>query len=574
MATATPIIQTIFTVADKASPVFVKINQRMTVINRTAQQTQQRMDAVSQSMGGFGAAVGFGAIVTGFKKAIDITSNYEQQVLRLSSVMEGMDAVPTHQAAINTAVASYKELNKLAAALPGETEEYVTIFEKGLPGALQAGLTDVKQISDFTARFGAVMMDANHSAQNVGESMHKLMTVHPRMMQRDVVLRMLQIANVSGEVFNAMTPVERFKAVDAGLNKMRGSIEAQANSIDAMFGAVVSNAKMALVGGIKPVMDEIRTGMRFVSEYFEKNNQEISQTVGLLGLLMIKLTKIAAVAKGVSMLGGVSMLQRVGGLGMAGVTRVSGAVSRGIGAAGAAARGVASVGDAMDIFSKASLIGRVMSMFIASAPIIAGLAAAIAGFGVVITLVGLLRGLFGDIINDIDGIRNRLLSALDLLVMTIGRLVPNIKPQESSIGKIIEYMIYGVSLLLETIRGIFIYAYTLIKELSFDKASQAFLQSGYEWFAAAQKAIANAKTEGIFDTTGEASKLGGRGAPDTSGNGKGTEINFYNARFDIKQQFAEGFDPDRIAVAFANGIAKMGEMKVYSQFTPAYTNSN
>jgi hypothetical protein len=131
MATATPIIQTIFTVADKASPVFVKINQRMSVINRTAQQTQQRMDAVGRSLGGLGTAISVGAIVTGFKKAIDITSDYEQQVLRISGVMEGMDAVPTHQEAINTAVASYKELNRLAALLPGETEEYVTIFEKG-----------------------------------------------------------------------------------------------------------------------------------------------------------------------------------------------------------------------------------------------------------------------------------------------------------------------------------------------------------------------------------------------------------------------------------------------------------
>jgi hypothetical protein len=571
MATATPIIQTIFTVADKASPVFVKINQRMTVINRTAQQAQQRMDAVGRSMGGLGTAISVGAVVTAFKKAIDITSDYEQQVLRISGVMEGMDAVPTHQEAINTAVASYKELNRLAALLPGETEEYVTIFEKGLPGALQAGLTDIKEIADFTSRFGAVMMDANHSAQNVGESMHKLMTIHPRALQRDVVLRMMQIAHLTKKQFYSMTPVERFKAVDAGLKKMTGSIEAQANSIDALFGAAVSNAKMALVGGIKPVMEEIRHGVKAVSEFFEKNNESLSKTVALAGLLIIKLAKMAAVAKGVSMLGGVPMLQRVGGFGMAGAAKTAGAVSRGIGAAGAAARGIAGVGDAMNIFSKASIIGRVMSMFISAAPVVAGLVTAIAGFGVVITLVGLLRGLFSDIINDIDGIRNRLLSALDLLVITIGRLVPNIKPQESSIGKIIEYMIYGVSLLLETIRGIFIYAYTLIKELSFDKASQAFLQSGYEWFAAAQKAISNATPEGIFGATGEASKLKGR--EELTGNGKGTEINFYNARFDIKQQFAEGFDPDRIAVAFANGIAKMGEMKVYSQFTPAYSSS-
>ena len=573
MATATPIIQTIFTVADKASPVFVKINQRMTVINRTAQQTQERLDSVSKSMGGIQTMVGVGALVTGFKKAIDITSNYEQQVLRLSSVMEGMDAVPTHQAAINTAVASYKELNKLAAALPGETQEYVTIFEKGLPGALQAGLTDVKQISDFTARFGAVMMDANHSANNVGESMHKLMTVHPRMMQRDVVLRMLQIANVSGKVFNEMTPVERFKAVDAGLNKMRGSIEAQAKSIDAMFGAVVSNAQMALVGGIKPVMDEIRTGMGLVNKYLEENNQEISQTVGLLGLLLIKLTKIAVVAKGVSMLGGMPMLQRIGGAGMAGVTGAAGAVSRGIGAAGAAARGVAGVGEAMDIFSKASIIGRVMSMFVASAPIIAGLVTAIAGFGLVAAIVGTVKELFFDIANNVNNIRNRLLNALNLLMSSISRLFPNINFSLGKLGNLLEALIYGFSFIIESLRAAGVFVYTLITERSLDAAKAAYSTSLNEYFDALKKSINDTAVKPLFDVTGDASQLTGR-EDQYSGRDKGTEIKFYNARFDIKQQFAEGFDPDRIAVAFANGIARMGEMKVYSQFTPAVSSGN
>lgn len=37
--------------------------------------------------------------------------------------------------------------------------------------------------------------------------------------------------------------------------------------------------------------------------------------------------------------------------------------------------------------------------------------------------------------------------------------------------------------------------------------------------------------------------------------------NFNNNKFDIKQAFAEGFDPDRIAVAFANDLATLGERR-------------
>jgi hypothetical protein len=78
----------------------------------------------------------------------------------------------------------------------------------------------------------------------------------------------------------------------------------------------------------------------------------------------------------------------------------------------------------------------------------------------------------------------------------------------------------------------------------------------------------------MFETTGAVGPFDVRAPADLSGKDKGTEIKFYNARFDIKQQFAEGFDPDRIAVAFANGIARMGEMKVYSQFSPAVSSGN
>lgn len=43
---------------------------------------------------------------------------------------------------------------------------------------------------------------------------------------------------------------------------------------------------------------------------------------------------------------------------------------------------------------------------------------------------------------------------------------------------------------------------------------------------------------------------------------------FRGSRFDIKQSFAEGFDPDRIAVAFSNDLATLGERKVQSALAP------
>ena len=45
-------------------------------------------------------------------------------------------------------------------------------------------------------------------------------------------------------------------------------------------------------------------------------------------------------------------------------------------------------------------------------------------------------------------------------------------------------------------------------------------------------------------------------------------FDFRNSRFDITQNFAEGFDPDRIAVAFSNDLSNLGEMRSQSGFSP------
>lgn len=45
---------------------------------------------------------------------------------------------------------------------------------------------------------------------------------------------------------------------------------------------------------------------------------------------------------------------------------------------------------------------------------------------------------------------------------------------------------------------------------------------------------------------------------------------FRGSRFDITQNFAEGFDPDRIAVAFSEDLAALGERRTSSVYAPAF----
>lgn len=66
----------------------------------------------------------------------------------------------------------------------------------------------------------------------------------------------------------------------------------------------------------------------------------------------------------------------------------------------------------------------------------------------------------------------------------------------------------------------------------------------------------------------ERKKAAGRDTPDARP--PANNYDFRGSRFDITQQFAEGFDPDRIAVAFANDLSSLGEMRTQSGLANAF----
>ncbi len=58
---------------------------------------------------------------------------------------------------------------------------------------------------------------------------------------------------------------------------------------------------------------------------------------------------------------------------------------------------------------------------------------------------------------------------------------------------------------------------------------------------------------------------------ETPGERAPNHYDFRNSRFDITQKFEEGFDPDRIALAFSNDLANLGEKRLQSGFSPLFS---
>ena len=59
--------------------------------------------------------------------------------------------------------------------------------------------------------------------------------------------------------------------------------------------------------------------------------------------------------------------------------------------------------------------------------------------------------------------------------------------------------------------------------------------------------------------------------PAVRGGGGRTYQDFRYSRFDIQQKFEEGLDPDRVAIAFAKDLGRVGEAKLESGFSPLFS---
>lgn len=95
-----------------------------------------------------------------------------------------------------------------------------------------------------------------------------------------------------------------------------------------------------------------------------------------------------------------------------------------------------------------------------------------------------------------------------------------------------------------------------------DKApTQDYLAKMMELFKMPEKGSVEEAAGGMASPT----------APKARGGGGRSVNDFRYSRFTIDQKFAEGFDPDRVAVAFAQDLGKIGEQRLQSGFEPLFS---
>jgi hypothetical protein len=186
---------------------------------------------------------------------------------------------------------------------------------------------------------------------------------------------------------------------------------------------------------------------------------------------------------------------------------------------------------------------------------------------------------FEAIRNNVGGIATRLLqfwSELKSHFTVIGKIlapVAHLFSGEGAVGKFFQtVLVFIMDRLMDVANAIMVIIETTLLAVKkiYEHPTRVFdLVSVFsEAFDEARAMFREERRFGMGDIRFAERALGAREVP--SGRPQ-NNFDFRGSRFDITQSFAEGFDPDRIAVAFANDIAALGERKVTGQFVPPFS---
>jgi len=295
-----------------------------------------------------------------------------------------------------------------------------------------------------------------------------------------------------------------------------------------------------------------------------------------------------------------ALLQRMTGQGLAG--NILGASGKIVGLGGRIGKGaVGLVGKVASPFGAAiaqsGLLGRTFSTFLRP---LAGIATklgplfgSLLGLAAKAGVIGILVTVFGALIANLNQVGSRLKPILDAIwknLQEIGKMFMQIFTSEAG-QNVAGLLMQAVEILTQIVGGIVVIVNKLIggeeagsihqinrsEQAEQNRTERAYYFNLYKGEKAA-KAAAKQIWYGPLVAEREAAKKAAelkkkealKKASDKTDGGVNLNQDFRGSRFDITQAFSEGFDPDRVALAFSNELGSLGERQLQSGFSPLF----
>lgn len=658
-------------VATKFSVNWQGASQGLTNLGTVADRLGGRIMRLTQMFTPLGAAMG--AITSGalVRSLTQINSRFEQTSQVIGGTLAalgfagGEDPTEQFRNGLGLAAETMRAIQVSAAALPGEAQDYITVFQQALPNVSQSIEGSLADMTSFTNQITAIGRSFGIDAGQIGmDTMRMLqagrggagMDVRTFMQLLPFMKSLEGHANLTADAFNRMTQPERALLLQQTMGRMGPMLEAAGGTFDAMWGAIQSTGEELLRIGGQPIFEGVKSGLESVNALLmdaEGNFTELGQNVVRIGqnigtfivdAIRTATEWVQTLYGWFERLGNSAIFRRLdemastlasagqslmrggagGAAGLAGGAATAGALGAGA-AAGpmglvvvALGAGLANfltrteevtevVGTMGSIIERVShLIGPMLNTLMTFSDLLGDLVAGVlpgmlSGMD---TIIGPLTFLYIWFSNIANLLMEELRPAMSELWIALGGLweaVANvIGPLLAIFGPvlmgIIEILVAGLApafnLLIEWITGMINALVSFVNWVGrllggagagviSAAQRQSALAPGAQGEAAEQRGFLSGLMDRLRQSSEAASEqasaveqaAGGRGpaarAPGARG-GARTQQDFRYSRFTIEQSFAEGFDPDRIAVAFASDVGRLGEQRLESGFAPLF----
>lgn len=570
------VVSTVFALEDKMSAGLAVIGRGVAQLRDQVSTTTGKLELLNSasnrialSLGAVGSVWAGGAII---KDVIKLNQEFEDTGLRIAGSLRAFDLAPTIGIAEKQAAQAMKIIQDMAAPLPGSAEEYVTVFATALPKAIAAGMRSTTQIAKFTSSWMAVAASNQVDAQQAGMDLFRLLSG-----QAGADVKMFTVLSekigMTADEYNKLIkkdPTQSVKMLQKALANYADQQSSAASKFSAKLGEFESRiAEIKRLAG-NLLFEKAKDGLIAINNYLEENRYSLIKLGKELGERVIKgFTTAAQAVKYIAdnidtvialstTLAGIWITGTLAGalLNIANLFKAVTTAAVATQAATTAMGGATALQSALALGGAGGALagaatGQVVVKNIGTMILSAGATAALAG------ALTLFYGSAGAGRRELDweAERREQQQAEDDLRRKYATTITQLNQQlEGTPG--------GARDPLQAYRGVY---ETLTAQLRGPLSPAALAEVAKQRNALLEYAVERGLDISEILPAPAIKRLA---APTDR---KTQTFDFRNSRFDIKQQFAEGFDPDRIAVAFAQDLARVGEQKTQSAYTTPAT---
>lgn len=466
--------------------------------------------------------MGIGKTVDAFKFMFQTAIHYGMEYEKVNTGIAAALFTTNLAASMETGKAAAKGLMKtmhdLSLVLPGQAQDFYAVFEQALPGAIGAGITDMQKYAKFISEFTAVAIKRNVGSAKAATDIQMMMQGTVRVTTR--MFRMLQnYIGMTSKEFNELMRTDRAKGMELlmrAVEKSASGMYGAASDAITVFGELQTRLQDIAIIGEKPIFDSAKAAAVDLNSWLKASHDQVNN------LALAVSTVLGDALRGVAL----TVTDILSGfMSILGIAKT------------AKSKQEKTPADIKKELEEAKKTGAYPGGF------------KLLGYSPIMETIH--RG-------KIDRLTGDLLEA-EKTEMQLAQVRKEFSP-------------------LTTFAPI-----DLSKDImSIARQSTERYKAG--WFEGHGRSEKEAfdiylKSQGIRDPTKrqdiwtEMLKMGAERPmtltdTETPGGRASNYQDFRYSRFDINQAFAEGFDPDRIAVAFATDLARVGEMKNQSLYSP------